>query len=125
MKSRIAKVGAKAGTTVAAAVCLAVGGWGAGAHAAVGAPWIGYGQANTYNGVKCVQQLVNDLSFSTGYHTVAVDGSFGPDTNGAIRAFQSWEHLPVDGIVGPNTGDALLIATKDGYGCNTYIPSNH
>jgi peptidoglycan hydrolase-like protein with peptidoglycan-binding domain len=37
-----------------------------------------------------------------------IDGSFGPATTHAVQAFQSDEGLTVDGIVGPNTWQALL-----------------
>lgn len=36
-------------------------------------------------------------------HNIGVDGSFGPDTDRAVRAFQRSQHLDVDGIVGPDT----------------------
>ncbi|MFE0653672.1 peptidoglycan-binding protein [Streptomyces sp. NPDC059534] len=108
---------------VAASTALAAGAWVAPAQANPSAPWIGYGQANTYNGVRCFQDLFNDLYASTGYHQIAEDGAFGPDTAGAIKAFQRWDGLPADGIVGPKTGTDLLIATYGGGSCATYIPS--
>lgn len=40
-------------------------------------------------------------------HTVEVDGTFGPATETAVRAFQAAHDLDVDGIVGPNTWTAL------------------
>jgi peptidoglycan hydrolase-like protein with peptidoglycan-binding domain len=33
----------------------------------------------------------------------AIDGIFGPQTESAVRALQTWAGLPVDGIVGDNT----------------------
>ena len=36
-------------------------------------------------------------------HSVAVDGSFGPLTDGAVRAFQQEQGLVVDGVVGRHT----------------------
>lgn len=39
---------------------------------------------------------------------VAVDGSFGPATYAAVRAFQSANHLPVSGKAGRSTWEALV-----------------
>jgi peptidoglycan hydrolase-like protein with peptidoglycan-binding domain len=36
-----------------------------------------------------------------------IDGSFGPNTDGAVRSFQQSDGLVVDGIVGPLTWAAL------------------
>jgi len=47
-------------------------------------------------------------------HTVAVDGIFGPQTESAVRAFQTAKHLGVDGIVGPQTWNALIIGVSEG-----------
>jgi peptidoglycan hydrolase-like protein with peptidoglycan-binding domain len=55
--------------------------------------------------VKAVQTLVpGDL---------AVDGSFGPLTEAAVREFQSMFAPPVDGVVGPITWHALTLALFD------------
>jgi peptidoglycan hydrolase-like protein with peptidoglycan-binding domain len=55
--------------------------------------------------VRAVQHL---LSEKFGYNSVAVDGDFGPITDDAVRDFQSAYDLQVDGIVGPNTWQALI-----------------
>ncbi|MFD8796206.1 peptidoglycan-binding domain-containing protein [Streptomyces vinaceus] len=65
---------------------------------------------------------------------IGEDGAFGPQTEVAIRFFQSVMFVPkdVDGIVGPDTGYALLWygdpyygyddkVTNAGY-CNEYLP---
>ncbi|WP_223241857.1 peptidoglycan-binding domain-containing protein [Streptomyces sp. CBMA123] len=88
-----------------------------------GSLWVGYGKSNTYASVKCVQEISNDLQYQTGYHGIAVDGSFGPDTYGAIVAIQAWASLQQDGVVGPRTGDVMVEATKDYYGCYPYLPT--
>lgn len=42
---------------------------------------------------------------------IATDGSFGPRTDAAVRAFQLGHHLVVDGVVGPKTAAAVLAST--------------
>jgi hypothetical protein len=54
----------------------------------------------------------------------AVDGEFGPQTEGAVRSFQTSSGIGVDGVVGPQTWTALVQrgtgATVDGsYGPQT------
>jgi hypothetical protein len=39
---------------------------------------------------------------------VSVDGSFGPKTRSAVKAFQSAHHLTSDGVIGSGTWSALL-----------------
>ena len=39
---------------------------------------------------------------------ILVDGDFGPDTNSAVRTFQSVNRLVVDGLAGPYTWRALV-----------------
>ena len=39
--------------------------------------------------------------------TVATDGVFGPNTDHAVRHWQSYFHLSVDGVIGPGTGETF------------------
>jgi peptidoglycan hydrolase-like protein with peptidoglycan-binding domain len=74
-------------------------------------------QGSTGDAVRAVQDhlRVRDLPETD---DLDVDGIFGPDTDAAVRAFQSWvtDHqsdvirLTADGIVGPNTWWALVAA---------------
>lgn len=46
-----------------------------------------------------VEQIQRDLS-TLGYDIGAVDGEFGPRTQGGITAFQSASGIAADGVVG-------------------------
>jgi len=54
--------------------------------------------------VKLIQRELKMLGYKVG----PVDGIFGPMTEGAVKTFQSDQHLTVDGLVGPNTWKALF-----------------
>ncbi|OYO16799.1 hypothetical protein CGZ94_04005 [Enemella evansiae] len=60
------------------------------------------------NRVRAVQTLLRNSGQS-----ISVDGSFGPRTLGAVKAFQKSKGLAQDGVVGPQTWGALFGATKD------------
>jgi peptidoglycan hydrolase-like protein with peptidoglycan-binding domain len=47
-------------------------------------------------------------------HGVAVDGVFGPETEAAVKAFQTSKGLSADGIVGPQTWPALIVTVRQG-----------
>lgn len=54
--------------------------------------------------VKLIQRELKTLKYNVG----PVDGIFGPKTEAAVKAFQTDQHLVVDGIVGRNTWKALF-----------------
>jgi peptidoglycan hydrolase-like protein with peptidoglycan-binding domain len=60
-------------------------------------------QGSTGHPVRAVQSQVHSRS---GW--VTVDGTFGPETESAVRSFQGDIGLAVDGIVGPHTWHALV-----------------
>ena len=47
-------------------------------------------------------------------HPVTVDGKFGPMTRAAVESFQTADQITVDGIVGPQTWEALIIVVTTG-----------
>ena len=59
--------------------------------------------------VKSIQYFLDQRG-----QNLVVDGDFGPLTQAAVKAFQTSDHLTVDGIVGPQTWPALLVQTSQG-----------
>jgi N-acetyl-anhydromuramyl-L-alanine amidase AmpD len=60
--------------------------------------------------VKTVQYLLNARGAS-----LTADGAFGPGTETAVRSFQTSRGIaPVDGIVGANTWEALVLTVRRG-----------
>ena len=51
---------------------------------------------------------VQDALTKLGYEPGAVDGKDGPNTQKAVREFQAHASIGVDGIVGPETRQALV-----------------
>jgi Putative peptidoglycan binding domain len=62
-------------------------------------------QGSSGDAVRAVQSQIHGRGDG---QVLAVDGSFGPDTNAAVRAFQQLLGLSVDGIVGPVTWNHLV-----------------
>jgi peptidoglycan hydrolase-like protein with peptidoglycan-binding domain len=69
--------------------------------------------------VATLQSLLNGKGQSVG-----VDGSFGPQTLTAVKAFQSASGLSADGQVGPNTKAALYANIGGGGGNGAPAPVN-
>lgn len=65
-----------------------------------GSAYTDYG--DTGSKVREIQALLTWHNFST-----AVDGIFGGGTRTAVKGFQNSKGLPADGIVGPQTWEAL------------------
>jgi peptidoglycan hydrolase-like protein with peptidoglycan-binding domain len=58
---------------------------------------------STGDAVRAVQSQIHSRS---GW--LAIDGIFGPQTDNAVRSFQSFCEIAIDGIVGPNTWNRLV-----------------
>jgi peptidoglycan hydrolase-like protein with peptidoglycan-binding domain len=59
--------------------------------------------------VRPLQQLLRARG-----HAIAVDGSFGPQTESAVKSFQQSRGLAADGIVGPQTWAKLVVQVRSG-----------
>ncbi|MDQ6875173.1 MAG: N-acetylmuramoyl-L-alanine amidase [Actinomycetota bacterium] len=59
--------------------------------------------------VRTIQYLLRARGYS-----ITVDGAFGSGTQATVRSFQSAHGLSVDGIVGPQTWEALVITVASG-----------
>ena len=68
--------------------------------------------------VQTIQRQLNALGCNAGN----IDGKLGPRTTAAIRWFQTAAALPVDGIVGPQTGPVLTQASIRGTPNCTQVP---
>lgn len=60
-----------------------------------------------------VRQIQTKLK-NWGYYTGNIDGIFGKQTEDAVRRFQRYNNLTVDGIAGPNTLRAMGINSTSG-----------
>ena len=63
-------------------------------------------QGSNGDAVRAVQSQIH--SRGDGANQIAIDGVFGPVTSDAVRAFQTFLSLTVDGIVGPQTWNHLV-----------------
>ena len=72
-------------------------------------PWPQVRRGDRDHPVRTLQDLLRARG-----HSVAVDGSFGPLTDAAVRAFQQEKGLVVDGVVGRHTWGALIITVRRG-----------
>lgn len=63
------------------------------------------------NDVKYIQELLIDLGYSVG--NTKADGQYGDNTVSAVKSFQKDHKLTVDGIVGPDTWNAIVKAHDD------------
>jgi murein L,D-transpeptidase YcbB/YkuD len=67
---------------------------------------IGVQQGSNGDAVRAVKSQIHGRG--AGASQIVIDGSFGPVTNDAVRAFQALTGLPVDGIVGTQTWNHLV-----------------
>jgi peptidoglycan hydrolase-like protein with peptidoglycan-binding domain len=72
-------------------------------------PWPVVATCHNGHPVKTLQFLLRARG-----HTVTVDGIFGPQTDVAVKAFQTSKGLAANGTVVPNTWTALIIQVKEG-----------
>lgn len=64
------------------------------------------GNGDSGNTVKAAQAILEAFGYSCG--SAGADGIFGSGTEAAVKKFQKAEGLSADGIIGPNTWNALL-----------------
>jgi peptidoglycan hydrolase-like protein with peptidoglycan-binding domain len=72
-------------------------------------PWPVVKRPSNVFPVRTLQQLLRARN-----NPVTVDGSFGPQTESAVKAFQQSRNLAADGICGPQTWPRLVIQVKKG-----------
>lgn len=72
-------------------------------------PWRTTGPGDTSSAVTGIQFLLRAHG-----HAIATDGTYGASTQAAMTTFQNSAGLPADGIVGPETWAALVVATRLG-----------
>ena len=72
-------------------------------------PWPVVRRGDRDHPVRTLQDLLRQRG-----QGVTVDGSFGPMTEAAVRAFQEDRSLTVDGVVGPQSWGSLIIMVRLG-----------
>ena len=72
-------------------------------------PWPLVKRGDNLFPVRPLQRLLNARGPDIG-----VDGIFGPQTENAVKAFQSGHGLAADGIVGPQTWPRLVVQVRKG-----------
>ncbi|MFI0719771.1 MULTISPECIES: peptidoglycan-binding protein [unclassified Streptomyces] len=75
-------------------------------------PQVGYGSTGA-----AVQQVQCELFYSVASSYLTRDGIFGDATKADVKKFQGCVGLTADGIVGPNTWNALNYWTTAGFAC--------
>ena len=83
------------------------------APAAVPKPWPVLRQGSNSTWPKVTVRSLQYLLDAHGAK-LAADGIFGAGTTAAVVAFQRAHHLTADGVVGPQTWDALIVTVKLG-----------
>ncbi|WP_027481295.1 peptidoglycan-binding domain-containing protein [Deinococcus pimensis] len=71
--------------------------------------WQALRQGDSGRDVVTAQYLLRHAGY-----TLSVDGAFGAGTDSAVRSFQSSRGLTVDGIVGGNTWEKLIVTVRQG-----------
>jgi len=72
-------------------------------------PWPVVQSGSNGHPIKTLQYLLRARG-----HSIVVDGTFGPQTDAAVKAFQQSHALAADGIVSPTTWMALIEQVKEG-----------
>src|SRR5919109_767438 len=73
------------------------------------APGAGYAVDGGSPQVRQLQRALRTAAYTPG----RVDGLYGPLTEGAVRRFQTTHGLAIDGVVGPQTREALRAVSVD------------
>ncbi|MGW3205999.1 peptidoglycan-binding domain-containing protein [Streptomyces sp. NPDC001135] len=120
LKSKIVKGGMVAAMTGAALIGVATS-----ASASTGASDIGSGYPNSGAAVWCVQHNINYWLHTSGSDApqIAEDSAFGPATRAAIKEFQGEMGLTQDGVVGRQTGNAIM-SHGDPYYTGSNMPND-